>query len=160
MMSYGKILSGTQIDRNLDLHTVIALLVEKFGAIKQAHDRHHNLVWLGGKIWWVLTTTDDHAVDVCGGKNCDKLELIREIDGLHAGLLVFRQMEDNLIFIYLIDNIERLKLHYTGAHTLDWHALDSIKLFSETGIMIGGELIGFRKFRQLHKLAITSPEKS
>ena len=160
MMTYGKILSGTRVDRNIDLQTVITLLVEKFSAIKQAHEQHANLVWLGGKIWWVVTTTDDNALDFCGNKHCDKLDLIRQINELHAGLLVFRQMEDNLIFIYLIDDIEKLKIHSSFEHALDWGTVDQIKLFSETGIIIGGELIGFRKFRQLHTLALTSPENS
>jgi hypothetical protein len=160
MMAYGKILSGTQVDRNIDLQTVIALLIEKFGAIKQAHEGHQNLLWLGGKIWWVVTSTDDHALDICAGKRCDKLELIHQLNSLHAGVLVLRQLEDNLLFIYLINDIEKLKIHSTNAHTLDWRTIDEIKLFSESGIMIGGELIGFRKFRQLHTLAILSSGKT
>jgi hypothetical protein len=156
-MSYERILSGAKVERSIDMQTVINLLTEKFGAIKQAHAQLHNLVWLGGKMWWVITSTSEHELDLCSGKNCDKYELLKQINNLHAGVLIFRQLEDNLLFIYLIDNIEKLKAQCLSPQPLEWSTIDYIKLFSETGIMIGGELIGFRKFRQMHNLTFASP---
>jgi hypothetical protein len=157
-MTYSKVISGTMVERRIDLENVISLLTENFGAFKQAHAQLQNLVWLGGKMWWVVTSTNENELDLCNGNNCDKYELLRQINNFHAGVLVFRQLEDNLLFIYLIDNIEKLKTQYLSDQPLDWSTIDHIKLFSETGIMIGGELLGFRKFRQLQNLKFTSTE--
>lgn len=159
-MTYKQVLSGTYVDRDNDLQIVMSLLIEKFCAIRQAHDHMRNLAWLGGKIWWVLTSTNNSGLDICTGKPCNKDELLQQVNDLHAGLLVFRQMEDNLIFIYLVNDIEKLKSHCCNGQLLDWGTLDEIKLLSDTGIMIAGELVGFRKLRQAYNFAITSPDKN
>jgi len=155
-MAYKKMISGAYIDADKDVKTVMRFIIDQFGGIHYQHPHHDNLLYLDKKIWWVAASADKDAVDVCNGNDCNKCELIREIKRLDSGILFFRQLEDNRICIYLIDNMEKLERHCESSLIFNWDTVESIKLFSETGIVMGDELIGFRQFRRLRNDTVQS----
>lgn len=148
-MAYKKLISGRNIDVDEDIKIVIRFLTEKFGAEQHKRPCFENLVWLDKKIWWVIPSRDINSVDICYGQECDKCEIIRQLKELAAGILIFRQMADHRICIYLLDNIDKLERHCKSDLILNWDSIDSMKVFSELGIVIDKELIGFKRLRQL-----------
>ena len=160
-MSYKKMLSGQTDDADADMKTVTGFLFEKFGAISHNHPFLKNLVILGGKTWWVVPTTSSKEIDLCYGENCTMRSLLYHFDKLNAGILLFRQFDDNQLCIYLLENTAKLERHFSENTTIDWEAIDNMKSLSENGIMVGDELMGFKTLRRFrHDIINPVPEFS
>ena len=158
-MSYKKMLSGHVDDIDSDMKTVTEFLFSKFGAVAHNHPFLRNLVILGGKSWWVIPTSSSREVELCYGDECTMRSLFYHADKLKAGILLFRQFEDNQLCIYLIENMDKLERHFSESSTIDWEVIDNIKSLSENGIMVGDELMGFKTLRRLrHDIINPVPE--
>lgn len=147
-MAYNRIISGAYMDTDKDLKKVIQFLVEQFAAVRHKHAYFDNLVQLDGKIWWIVASTDREELDILRGKDCDKCELIHELNRLHSGLLIFRQLVDNRIVIYMINDMEKLDRHCGNSLIFNWETIEKIKQSSEMGIVVDKEVIGFRNLRR------------
>ncbi len=160
-MSYKKMLSGHTDDIESDMNTVINFLFDKFGAVAHNHPFLTNMVILGGKSWWVIPTTSSKDVELCYGEECTIRSLLYHTDKLNAGILLFRQFDDNQLCIYLLENMDKLERHFSQNSTIDWEAIDNIKSLAENGIMVGTELMGFKTLRRLrHDIINPVPEYS
>lgn len=150
-MAYKRIISGRYIDMDTDIRAVIRFLEENFTAEQYRRPYFENLVKLGNKVWWVLPSTAQEIVDICYGQECNKDEIIGSIRQLGAGILIFRQFTDNRICIYLLHDLDELAGACETDLKLSWDKVEQIKTFSEMGIAIGSDLLGFKHFRRSRK---------
>jgi hypothetical protein len=150
-MAYKKVLSGANMDVEKDLQATMRFLIEKFDATRIRNPYHNNLILLDKKIWWVVPSVNTTQVGISQGKNSIKSEVMEELNNLQSGVLLLRQLSDNRICIYLINDLDKLDKSCDNGLTLSWDKVESIKLFSEIGIIFGDELMGFKKLRKLRK---------
>ena len=144
-MAYKRILSTTPGEFAKNTQLAIQFLVEQFGVIHRKHPFHDNMILLEGKSWWVIPATSSQGVDLCNGRDEDPLELLKQIKKLQAGILIFRQMVDHRLCIYQLADLDKLKQRLESSLILLWDTIEIIKSSSDIGIMVGNELIGFRK---------------
>lgn len=144
-MAYRKVLSATPGDFAKNTQLAVDFLVEQLGAIRRNHPVYDNLLFLNGRSWWVVPATSNQGVDICNGRDEDAIELLNRIFISQAGILIFRQMVDNRLCIYLIDDLDKLGQRLESSLILLWDTIEIIKSSSDIGIIVGKELIGFRK---------------
>ena len=144
-MAYKKILSALPGDTAKNTQTALNFLIEHFDGQPRAHPFHDNLLMLGGKSWWVIPAISHQGVDLCNGRDEDPRELVVRIKHLRTGILIFRQMVDHRLCIYQITDLEKLEQRLESCLILLWDTVEIIKSSSDIGIMVGNELIGFRK---------------
>jgi len=154
-MAYSKLFSSTPGDFAQNTGVAVEFLVEQFGAIHRKHPFHDNLVIINGRSWWVIPATSNQGVDICNGRAEDPRELVSHIKTLLAGILIFRQMADNRLCVYEIANLELLSERLDSSLILLWDTIEIIKSGSDIGILVGDELIGFRKLRSARPAPIT-----
>jgi hypothetical protein len=102
---------------------------------------------LEGRSWWVIPATSSQGIDLCNGREEDPRVLLHRINNLRAGILILRQMVDHRLCLYQIDDLEKLEQRLESCLILLWDTIEIIKSSSDIGIMVGKELIGFRKLR-------------
>lgn len=144
-MAYKKILSAFPGDVAKNTQTALNFLVAHFGGLLRHHPLHDNLLMLGGKSWWVIPAMSNQGVDLCNGRNEDPRELVVRIKKLGSGILIFRQMVDHRLCIYQITDLDKLEQRLDSCLILLWDTIEIVKSSSDIGIMVGNELIGFRK---------------
>ena len=144
-MAYKKILSAVPGDVAKNTQTALDFLVQHFGGLPRHHPFHNNLLMLGGKSWWVIPAISNQGVDLCNGRDEDPRELVVRIKKLGSGILIFRQMVDHRLCIYQITDLDKLEQRLESCLILLWDTIEIIKSSSDIGIMVGHELIGFRK---------------
>jgi len=149
-MHYKKLLKGQAGFSPSDTQRAIQFLVEKFGAVKYKHPYLDNLAVLDKRLWWIVTTIDNASVDICQGSESLKYDILNQIDKLDAGILIFRQFHDHRLCVYLVDDIDILQQNLKMGLVLSWEIIDTHKIFSEVGMLMGDEVIGFKRLRQLH----------
>lgn len=146
-MAYRKLFSSIPGEFAKNTQLAVHFLVEQFGAIQRKHPFHENIVVINGKSWWVIPATSNQGVDLCNGRDEDPLDLVMHIKKLQSGILIIRQLGDNRICVYEISNLDTLTQRLESSLILLWDTIEIIKSGSDIGIMIGDELIGFRKLR-------------
>jgi hypothetical protein len=129
-------------DGSNNTEIVIQLMIEKFNASKYAHSFLDNLIYLNDEVWLVVSSTSDEGVDIYNGLAYDKRKLIRELDRLNAGILIFKQSPDAQLRIYLIDDIFLLKQYCNFKFFINWGDVEIMKRFSELGVVLDSKLIG------------------
>jgi len=140
-MNQNKALAGNE--------AVIQFLNEKFGATCFSEQFPSNMVTLGGRRWWVVTSDAEKEFDLCIGKTCEKSEVIDKLKQLDTGLLVFRQRERKYFYaVYLINDLDSIAKFPTKNFTINWNDLYSRNIIYERGIVMDNEIIGFRKLRR------------
>lgn len=150
----------TDADRNAD--KVKQFLVDKFGARYCDHAFLDNLIELDGETWWVVPSSSEEGVkiydpDVNTNTSVDaNIKFVNELEKLGAGILVLRQLVDYQLCIYLIDDLSMLKPQSDTGFYLDWERVEKVKRFSEMGIVLDNELLGFRVFRRARYEAVHS----
>lgn len=145
MMAYKKILSVSPGDSLKNTQIALNFLVEKLGGAPRHHPFHDNLVMLDGRSWWVIPAASSQGVDLCNGRDEDPRVLMKRIKHLQAGVLIFRQMVDHRICLYQLADLEKLEQRLNSSLILLWDTIEIIKSSSDIGIIVGNELIGFRK---------------
>ncbi len=146
-MAYKKLFSSVPGEFAKNTQIALHFLIEQFAAIQRKHPFHDNIVVINGKSWWVIPATSNQGVDLCNGRAEDPRDLVLRINKLQAGILIIRQMVDNRICVYEISDLDTLAQRLESSLILLWDTIEIIKSGSDIGIMIGDELIGFRKFR-------------
>ena len=114
---------------------------------------------LDGKSWWVIPAISNQGVDLCNGRAEDPRELLVRIKHLGTGILIFRQMVDHRLCIYQITDLDKLEQRLESCLILLWDTIEIIKSSSDIGIMVGSELIGFRKLLNKPPLSIRPRDK-
>ncbi|MFV1982921.1 MAG: hypothetical protein ACC657_05210 [Thiohalomonadales bacterium] len=148
-MQHNKLFSDNVDNSDKDLYAVIDFLNEKFGAKRYLCDYPENVVTLAGRRWWVVTSAAEKEFDLCIGGKCDKSSVIKTLNKLDAGLLVFRKTEKKFLYtVYLIDKIEILAKLSNKHLTIKWADLYLQDLIYERGLVMDNEIIGFRKLRR------------
>ncbi len=158
-MSNRRMLSNEPQDKIRNSETIMQFLVEKFEAEHCEHPFLDNLVTLNGETWLVVSSVSDTGVLVYEGNTYSKHEFIRELKKLNAGILIFQQLVDYQLCIYLIDEVILLKQFCGDDFFLDWEKVEYVKRFSEMGFVLDAELIGFKvlrraRFEALHSLPV------
>jgi len=148
-MAYKKILKGIPNDMDIDLQIAMGFLTRRFNAVEFEHPGLDNLIALDEKKWWVVPSVSQEEIDICLGKKCDKEEVIQKLNKLNAGILIVRQMVDNRLCVYLIDDISKIENSSDDNLILSWDAVEKIKRLSDMGIVVGDEIIGFKNFQKL-----------
>jgi hypothetical protein len=151
-MAYKQLLSTTPGDFAKNTPRAINFMVEKFGVILRAHPCHENLISINGCCWWVIPATGSQGVDLCNGRDEDPVALVERVRNLQCGILILRQMMDNRLCIYEIRDLDALKKRLDASLILLWDTIEIIKSSSDIGIIIGDEMIGFRKLRKPEKI--------
>ena len=146
-MAYRKLFSSVPGEFAKNTQIAMHFLVERFAAIQRKHPFNDNIVVINGKSWWVIPATSNQGVDICNGRAEDPLDLVLRIKKLQAGVLIVRQLVDNRICVYEISDLDLLTQRLESSLILLWDTIEIIKTGSDIGILIGDELIGFRKFR-------------
>lgn len=148
-MSHDNKLSISAENTEVDLYTVIRFLNEKFGATCYSHQYPKNIISLEGRRWWVAISAveDEFEINVDGATA--KSDVIKKLNDFDAGLLIFRKAEKNYMFaVYMIENIDALGEGSTDKLIINWNELSLQNLIYEKGIVIGDEVIGFKKLRR------------
>jgi len=159
-MAYKKLLSPVPGDFAKNTATAVKFLIEQFGVLHRNHPFHENLVIIDGRCWWVIPATGSQGIDLCNGQDADPVELVERISNLQCGILIFRQLTDNRLCIYELTDLDRLKKRLDASLILLWDTIEIIKSASDIGIIIGDELIGFRKLRKPCPLANRAASKN
>ena len=146
-MAYKRILSTASGELRNNTQLAIRFLVEQLGALHRKHPVHDNIVVLNGKSWWVIPAISNQGVDLCNGRNENPIALIDKIKNLHANILIVRQMADHRLCIYQITELDNLSQRLETYLIPLWDTIEIVKTSSDIGIMVGNELIGFRKLR-------------
>lgn len=154
-MAYRKLLSTLPGEGGKNTQIAVKFLVDQFCALHRKHPFHDNMILLDGRSWWVIPATGSQGVDLCNGRDEDPVQLVAKIKQLHASILIFRQMMDHRICIYEIRDLDVLNQRLESSLILLWDTIEIIKSGSDIGILIGDELIGFRKFRQPRPAPVT-----
>jgi len=128
------------IKNNTDV--VIRFMVDNFDACYRDHPFLDNLILLNDKTWLIVSSTSDEGVVLYDGVAYERDEFIQELDNLNSGILIFKQTNTTQLQIYLIDDIFMLKQYKYGIF-LNWDSVEKIKRFSEVGVVLDSELIGF-----------------
>lgn len=147
-MPYQKILSTDPGTAFNNTRTAISFLVTQLGATRHATPYHDKMVTLDEKNWWVVPAVSNHGVDLCNGRAQNPLQLLDNIQQLQAGVLILRQMADHRLCLYLITDLNYLARRLENCLVPPWDTIELAKATSDIGIMVGEELIGFRKFRK------------
>ena len=158
-MAYTKVISGRRVDLAADIKRMMNFMCDKFGATRESHPLFNNLVVLDSRLWWAVPTTDETKVDVRIGKEYEVCEVMEKIKDLNAGLLILRQFSDNQLRVYLIDDIDKLLKHCESSLMFGWYSIDCLKRFSESGLVLGDDLLGFKELRKLRLHAVDGPHQ-
>ena len=153
-MSYERLLSHRPEDSDSNLHATSNFLVKHFGALQIQHPLYNNLVLLGAKSYWVKPATSKYGVELCDTRQQESALILDELKKIRAGFLILRQMPDNRLCIYLMDRLDKIEYYCQSSLTLLWDDIDKAVSFSDSGIVVGNELIGFRKLSQKLKAPV------
>ena len=153
-MAYKKILSPVPGDAVKNTQIALHFLMAHFGGLPRKHPFHDNMLMLDGQSWWVIPALSHQGVDLCNGRDEDPRELLVRIRRLRSSILIFRQMVDNRLCIYQITDLDKLEQRLQSCLILLWDTVEIIKSSSDIGIMVGKELVGFRKLRNRPPLPI------
>ncbi len=147
-MANRKILFNEHELMAINTQAAMDLLTLCLEVIRRNHPVHDNMVLIGGKSWWVITSTASEAIDFEKATLEEPATLLAKIREVRSGLLIVRQLDNNRVSLTFISELDELEKQLKQNPSMDWSSIEKIQMFSDVGAQSeSGECIGFEMIK-------------